>query len=85
MLDPLSTLEYFEASMPNYRFVLVDMSLESIKTAVSNNEFAKAIIIEEPLKYKYIASHIAMNDYTEYAISEIIQEKYQYNQLYCEN
>lgn len=79
--DPANTLKYFEASMQNYKFVLVDKSLEDIKASIEKNDFRKAIIIEAPLKYKYIADYISMNDYTEYTISELIQEKYKFDEM----
>ncbi len=79
--DPADTLKYFETYMQNYKFVLVDKSLEDIKASIEKNDFRKAIIIEAPLKYKYIADYIGMNDYTEYTINEIIQGKYKIDEM----
>ena len=79
--NPEDTLRFFENSMQNYKFILVDKSLEDIKASIENNDFRKAIIIEAPLKYKYIADYISMNDYTEYTITELIQEKYKFDQM----
>jgi len=79
--NPENTLKYFETCMQNYKFVLVDKSLEDIKASIEKNDFRKAIIIEAPLKYKYIADYISMNDYTEYTISELIQEKYKFDEM----
>lgn len=79
--NPESTLKFFEASMQNYNFVLVDKSIEEIKALINKEEYRKAIIIEAPLKYKYIADYISMNDYTEYTISELVQEKYKFDEM----
>lgn len=79
--DPEATLKFFEASMQNYNFVLVDKSLEDIKASIENKDYKKAIIIEAPLKYKYIADYISMSDYTEYTISELIQQKYKFDEM----
>jgi ABC-2 type transport system permease protein len=79
--DPESTLKFFESSMKNYNFVLVDKSLEEIKASIEKNDFRKAIIIESPLKFKYVADYISMSDYTEHTISGLIQEKYKFDEM----
>lgn len=79
--NPEETLKFFEVSMQNYKFVLVDKNVEDIKASIEKNEYKKAIIIEAPLKYKYIADYIGMNDYTELTISELIQQKYKFDEM----
>ncbi len=79
--NPEATLKFFEASMQNFKFVLVDKSVEDIKTSIGNGEYKKAIIIDEPLKYTYIADYISMSDYTQYTISDIIQQKYKFDEM----
>jgi ABC-2 type transport system permease protein len=79
--NPEATLQFFQASMKDFKFELVDKSLEEIKSSIEKNEYKKAIIIEAPLKYKYIADFISMNDYTEFTISELLQQKYKFDEM----
>lgn len=79
--NPADTLSFFENSMPNYKFVLTDKNVDQIKESIRDEEFSRAIVIESPLKFKYIAYYIGMNDYTEYTIQELVQEKYKYDEM----
>lgn len=79
--NPADTLSFFENSMPNYKFVLTDKNVDQIKESIKDEEFSRAIVIESPLKFKYIAYYIGMNDYTEYTIQELVQEKYKYDEM----
>ncbi len=79
--NPDETLAFFAVSMPNYNFILVDKDIEGIKASIRDNEYSKAIVIEEQLKYKYIVDTISMTDYTSSVINSIIQEKYKFDEM----
>lgn len=79
--DANMTLEFFASSMPDYEFILVDKDIESIKSSINKNEYSRAIVIDEPLKYKYIVDNISMNDYTSNIINGIMQEKYKFEEM----
>ena len=79
--DVNKTLEFFTASMPDYEFKIVEDDLDTIRSKVDSEEYSSAIIIEEPLKYKYIVNNISMTDYTSSIINGVIQEKYKYEEM----
>lgn len=79
--DESKTLEFFAYSMPDYEFILVDQDIESIKSSINKGEYSRAIVIDEPLKYKYIVDNISMTDYTSSIINGIMQEKYKFEEM----
>ena len=80
-LDANATLEFFTSSMPNYEFKLIDGDEEAIKASINKGEYSRAIIIESPLKYKYIVDNISMTDFTASTINSIMQEKYKFDEM----
>ena len=79
--DINKTLEFFASSMPNYEFISVNEDIESIKESIIYGVYSRAIVIESPLKYKYVVDNISMTDYTSSVINSIMQEKYKFDEM----
>lgn len=79
--DINKTLQFFASSMPNFEFIPVNQDIEFVKESISNGDYSRAIIIEGPLKYKYIVDNISMTDYTSNVINSIMQQKYKFDEM----
>ena len=74
---PEDMLKYFSEAMARQGFVSVTLDENALKQAVDNGEYTAGIIIEEPLKYKYITKNAGIMDSSAYIYGAILTTKYQ--------
>ena len=72
-----SMLKYFSEMAAQQDFEVVALSEEALKQAVDNGEYTAGIIVEEPLKYKYITKNAGIMDSSSYTYGAILTVKYQ--------
>ena len=71
-----ATVQFLSAAMPQRRFVAAAGSEESIREKVEVGEYEGAILVEGPLKYRYVVNNLSMMDDTPYQLDEIMLQKY---------
>lgn len=75
-LTDSALMERFAAALPNVRFEATELSEEELKTAVDTEENTSAMVIEAPLRYKYIVKNIEMYDRKQQVLNEVMQSRY---------
>lgn len=72
-----SLTEMLKSQLPDYEITVDnEQSLESAKSLVSDGSYKIAIVIESPLKYKYIVDNLGLYDTTSHVVNEILLSAY---------
>lgn len=76
-----STVEYIKEGFNNANVTVVTDSIDDLKSQVSDGTYDFAILLEGPLKYKYIVENAGLTDTTALTINEILTQKYKFEKM----
>jgi ABC-2 type transport system permease protein len=74
--DPEATRDYLNAALPGYDFQLVEATDEALQGDVQAGKYPGAVVIEEPLKFRYIVNNLNLTDQTQALVGEALTQKY---------
>ncbi len=77
-----SLTETLKATLTDYKITVDnEKTLEDAKALITNGKYKIAVIIETPLKYKYIVDNLGLYDTTSYTINDVLLSSYKANYL----
>lgn len=75
------TVEYIKKGFQNANVMVVTDDLETLKYQVNEGTYDFAVVLEGPLKYKYVVENAGITDMTELTLNEILTQKYKYEKM----
>lgn len=79
--NPQATLTYMQQGLKNANVTMVTDNVDTLKAEVSNGTYDFAVVLESPLKYKYIVENAGITDTTSLTINEILTQKYKFEKM----
>ena len=76
-----ATAVYLKEGLKNANVTVVTEDIDTLKTEVNNGTYDCAVVLENPLSYKYIVENAGITDTTSLMINEILTQKYKYEKM----